>query len=135
MSSISPELLNNHTLHAMNAYETEKLLASGLESTPVFSIEGSVSKCMRDNSKSIIGNIESGDPFADFDEGDVLRVVLRFQQSNNSKYNDDIQSLSKASTSKAPGRRRAPSTPPQRKLSASIKREENIKKIESECFF
>lgn len=62
----------------MNAYESEKLVASGVDTQPVFAIEGTVQKCLSDNKKLIIGNLETGDPFDD--DSDVLRVVLRFQR-------------------------------------------------------
>lgn len=74
----SPELLDNYTLHAMNAYESEKLSAAGVETQPVFAIEGTVKKCLSDHTKLVIGNLEAGDPFDD--DSDVLKVVLRFQR-------------------------------------------------------
>ena len=62
----------------MNAYETEKLTAAGVDTQPVFAIEGSVKKCLADPKKLVIGNLEAGDPFDD--DSDVLKVVLRFQR-------------------------------------------------------
>lgn len=62
----------------MNAYESEKLNSAGVETQPVFAIEGTVKKCLADQKKLIIGTLEPGDPFDD--DGDVLKVVLRFQR-------------------------------------------------------
>ncbi|TIA89654.1 hypothetical protein E3P99_01979 [Wallemia hederae] len=125
----SPELLDDYTLHAMNAYETEKLAAAGVDTQPVFAIEGSVKKCLADPKKLVIGNLEAGDPFDD--DSDVLKVVLRFQRIES----ESKPHIPKASTSKVgrpPGsRKRAPSTPPSRKASSShVKKEKAEKKSE-----
>ncbi|TIB73646.1 hypothetical protein E3Q24_01024 [Wallemia mellicola] len=121
----SPELLGDYTLHAMNAYESEKLVASGVDTQPVFAIEGTVQKCLSDNKKLIIGNLETGDPFDD--DSDVLRVVLRFQRNSSET---PKQYLPKASSSKS-NKRRAPSTPPSRRVSSSqVKKEKEEKKAE-----
>ncbi|TIA70244.1 hypothetical protein E3P91_03192 [Wallemia ichthyophaga] len=117
----SPELLDDYTLHAMNAYESEKI--STVEHQPVFAIEGAVKRCLSDQTKLIIGTLEQGDPFED--DGDVLKVVLRFQKNNTpTQYLPKQSTSSSVSNGRGRPRKRAPSTPPSRRVSSShIKKE------------